>query len=171
MIQWQLQWKQHHSTLGCSFVPRFTVALLKRSLLSPPPFMSTTFCACFWKHASFSGSSYPRRYCTHTVASLETVSWCRYGCMSSRPTLTIQKTLNSRIRKLYCPSQKWWLYAMVTLLSIDYYTHYKRARERIVSHTHSKHKVYLRLAKKYPHWKKYFTDLFKYLYLDTRYSI
>ena len=38
---------RHHSTLGCSFVPRFTVALLKRSLLSPPPFMSTTFCACF----------------------------------------------------------------------------------------------------------------------------
>ena len=57
---------RHHSTLGCSFVPRFTVALLKRSLLSPPPFMSTTFCACFWKHASYT-----------------LVSWCRYGCMSN----------------------------------------------------------------------------------------
>ena len=41
-------------------------ALLKRSLLSPPPFMSTTFCACFWKHASYT-----------------LVSRCRYGCMSN----------------------------------------------------------------------------------------
>ena len=62
----------------------------------------------------------PKTLTVHTVASLETVSWCRYGCMSS------STKRHSRIRrKRLCPSQKWWLYAMVTLLSIDY-THYKR---------------------------------------------
>ena len=89
---------RHHSTLGCSFVPRFTVALLKRSLLSPPPFMSTTFCACFWKHASYT-----------------LVSWCRYGCMS------LSKR-HWQIRKRYCARQKMRLPHTILLCStMDYY--------------------------------------------------